>query len=167
MTNIRRYFREGDISFLTHVTHNRQPILIDHFELLWSSIEKAKEENKFEIISWVILPDHFHLVIDPKTNELPNLMKRIKLSFSAKYRKSVEISSGRVWQNRFWDHIIRNEEDLRRHIDYVHYNPVKHGLVNSPKDWRFTSFHDFLNNGDYPADWGVRETMTFDGSFGE
>ncbi len=167
MTNIRRYFQPGDISFLTHVTHDRLPILIEHFDLIWDSVESANKSNPFELISWVALPDHFHLIIDPKENDLSGLMKRIKLSFSAKYRKKIGENTGRVWQNRFWDHIIRDENDLNRHIDYIHYNPVKHGIVSSPKEWKYSSIHKFIEEGVYSEEWGARQRIEIDGDFGE
>jgi len=166
MTNLRRYFRPGDISFLTHVTYGRQPILIKHFELLWTSIDRYKLEKTFDLLSWVVLPDHFHIIIDPRNNNVSDLMKSIKISFSIKYKKLTG-NTGRVWQNRFWDHIIRNDRDLNNHLDYIHYNPVKHGFVHSPGDWKFSSFQDYLKEGLYSPDWGTKEPLNFDGQYGE
>ena len=88
------------------------------------------------------------------------------MSFGKLYLKRTGQESGRVWQNRFWDHIIRDEQDLKNHLDYIHYNPVKHGLANSPFEWKESSFHQFRKQGHYPEDWGVSE-IEFDGEFGE
>ena len=134
MTNIRRFFKKGDYCFLTHVTNNRQPILIEHFDLLSSALTTKITKDDVEIISWVVLPDHIHLLLSQKSNTISNVMKQFKLSFSAKYRIRNKCTSGRIWQNRFWDHIIRDENDLNNHIDYIHFNPVKHGHTNSPWD---------------------------------
>ena len=102
MTNIRRYFRENDIIFVTHVSHNRKPILVANFDLLWKAIETTKQKTQFDLIAWAILPDHFHMIVDPKKNNLSALMKSMKLSFSWHYRQRIEMVKGRVWQNRFW-----------------------------------------------------------------
>ena len=167
MTNIRRYFKAGNIYFLTHVTYDRVPILVDQFDLLWQAIQSARKETPFEFIAWDVLPDHLHMIIDPLDNDLSSLMKRMKLTFSTNYRKRIGMRRGRAWQYRFWDHIIRDHHDLNHHVDYVHYNPVKHGLTVSPLQWEYSSIHDYFKEGFYPEDWGVRELLEFEGFFGE
>ena len=167
MTNIRRYFRANDIIFVTHVSHNRMPILVDNFDLLWKAIETTKLKTQFNIIAWAVLPDHFHLIVDPKKNDLSSLMKRIKLSFSWYYRKRVGLVKGRVWQNKFWDHIIRNQEDLNKHIDYIDINPVKHGFIANAVEWKYSSIRQYFENGYYSKDWGSSERLSFVGEFGE
>ena len=167
MTYIRRYFKPGNTCFLTHVTYQRMPILVGHFDLLWQTLESANETSRLGIIAWVVLPDHFHLVMDPFDNDLSKHMKRVKLSFSTNYRKRMGLRKGRVWQYRFWDHIIRDQVDMNRHVDYIHYNAVKHGLVTSPFQWQFSSIHSYFNKGLYQHDWGVKEPKRFEGSFGE
>ena len=167
MTNIRRYFKDGDIVFLTHITLNRQPILIDNFNLLWSSINSQQNQHNFDLIAWAILPDHFHILLEYKSDDISNLMRRIKLSFSSKYRKKYNIAKGRIWQFRFYDHIIRDQEDLNRHIDYIHYNPLKHKLVDEPIKWQYSSFNKYYEDGFYSNDWGVNKPLNFDGKFGE
>ena len=167
MTNIRRYFRPNDISFLTHVTQDRAPILVDHFDLWESAVRTIRERNHFELLAWVVLPDHCHLLIDPSENDISAVMRRIKLSFSSAYRLRVGAYRKRVWQHRFWDHIIRDEDDLRRHFDYIHYNPVKHGFVTSACRWMYSSFAEWMKNAYYAEDWGVVEPPGIDGEFGE
>jgi putative transposase len=83
------------------VTHDRQPILLDHFDLLWNSIAAIQSKSPFELIAWVVLPDHMHLLIDPKAEDISQLMKRIKLSFSTRLRKRERVDCGRYWQYRF------------------------------------------------------------------
>ena len=166
MTNIRRYFQPGDISFLTHVTYNRIPILIEYFDLLWNPIEMHQQHGSFDLMAWVVLPDHFHVLISARDEDISNLMRKIKLSFSTNYRKIIGRRQMRIWQYRFWDHIIRNQEDLNQHIDYIHYNPAKHGLVSDPGHWRYSSFQDYKKQGAYEPGWGAKETG-FDGEYGE
>jgi len=167
MTMIRRYFRTGNIYFTTHVTHDRVPILVDNFDLLWTSIQGTLEEGLDGLKAWVVLPDHCHFLIDPGSGNLSGMMRRVKLSFSARYRKRIGMVKGRIWQFRFWDHIIRDTTDMNRHIDYIHYNPVKHGLVLDPLAYRYSSFQKFFGAGYYSQGWGIRETMTFGGLYGE
>jgi len=167
MSNIRRYFRPGDYSFLTHVTYKRIPILIDNFDLWQKAFDDIREKFPFELIAWVVLPDHFHIILEFDTDEVSNLMRRIKLSFSMNFRKRKRMRRGRIWQYRFWDHIIRDQLDINRHIDYIHYNPVKHGLVNDPFDYRYSSLNEYLQRGLYTRDWGIKESINFEEEFGE
>jgi putative transposase len=167
MTNIRRFFRENDTIFVTHVTYNRLPILIDNFELLWKAIESTKKKNEFVVVAWVVLPDHFHMIVEPNKNNLSDLMKSMKLTFSAHYRKRTGIRRGRVWQNRFWDHIIRDQVDLNKHIDYIHYNAVKHRLIANATDWKFSSISQYYKEGYYSKDRGSIGHLSFEGEFGE
>lgn len=129
------------------------------------SVNGIKNKLDFKVIAWVINPDHFHMIIDPKKNNLSEIVKRIKLSFSKKYKYRHSIGPGRIWQNRFWDHIIRNETDFNRHIDYIHFNPVKHNLVKSPFQYKFSSIHKFRNF--YEDDWGAKTVLKFEEDYGE
>jgi putative transposase len=113
------------------------------------------------------MPDHFHIIIDPLENEISNTMQRIKMGFATRYRKRKGLKSGRVWQNRFWDHILRNESDMNRHIDYIHYNPVHHGYNKSPFTWKHSSIHEYLKSGQYMPDWGIIENISLNEDFGE
>jgi putative transposase len=167
MTNIRRYFREGDFSFLSHVTHDRRQILLEHITLFHQAVKDVQGVLPFEFVAWVILPDHFHVLIDPKANSVSDIMKRIKLKFSGFYRSHNKLTSGRLWQYRFWDHVIRDQDDLNRHIDYIHYNPVKHGLVSDPFIYEESSIHRFIREGLYTRDWGSTDDPTERGDYGE
>ena len=167
MSKLRRYFKFGDIIFITNVTYNRIPILIEHYNLLAESLEKINKVSPFDIIAKVILPDHFHVVLDPLNNNPSTLLQRIKMSFGVSYRIRMKMKSGRIWQNRFWDHIIRDQNDLNNHINYIHYNPVKHGFVTKPIDWKYSSFHEYRNQGVYAQDWGSIEPDNIEGEFGE
>jgi putative transposase len=167
MSNLRRYHKEGNIYFITNVTYGRKPILVDNVDLFWDSVESVKRQANFEFIAYAILPDHFHVLIDPIDFEISKLLQKIKMSFGVRFRTSRNIRSGRVWQNRFWDHIIRNQSDMNRHIDYIHYNPVKHGLAKSPFDWKYSSIHAYKVRGYYSEDWGRENVADVVGQYGE
>jgi len=143
------------------------PILIENYNLLSESFEKVKKATPFDIIAQVILPDHFHIVFDPLNNNPSTLLQRIKMSFGNSYRIKMKMKGGRIWQNRFWDHIIRDQDDLNNHIDYIHYNPVKHGFAANPADWKYSSVHEYIKQGVYTKDWGVVEPKGLEGDFGE
>ncbi|MEW5925645.1 MAG: transposase [Candidatus Zixiibacteriota bacterium] len=157
---------EGHLYFITNVTYKRMPFLTEHIDLLFDALNSVKAKMSFYNIAYVVLPDHFHMIIDPLSNDISEIMKRIKLSFSKKYRYITKYH-GRIWQYRFWDHIIRNQQDFNRHIDYIHYNPVKHGMINNPSKYKYSSMHEFINNGYYQSDWGLQEIDFVDHDFGE
>jgi len=142
------------------------PVLIDNADLMQDALIRHSQQMPFDISAYVILPDHFHAVIDCQGHDLSEIMRKIKLSFSKQYRFRIETDHGVVWQKRFWDHIIRDQNDLNRHIDYIHYNPVKHGLVDSPSNWKYSSIHAYYEEGFYDKAWGKRE-MEYAGDFGE
>ena len=119
------------------------------------------------MIAWAVLPDHWHCIINPGDNNLSSLMKKMKLSFAQNYLKRRGAQSGRTWHNRYWDHIIRDEEDMNRHLDYIHYNPVKHGLVTSSGRYPHSSFAEYVKNGSYAPDWGTIDSVKIEGEFGE
>lgn len=119
----------------------------------------------FESIAWVLLPDHLHTIWRlPETDSNFGLrwarIKQLVTRTCLDHSQSTNVSESRttrregsIWQRRFWEHTIRDESDLRRHIDYIHYNPVKHGYAAKPADWPYSTFHRFVRNGVYPKDW--------------
>jgi len=167
MSILKRYYFEGQIYFVTNITKNRKRILINNIDILKTAFKTSMTKIPYKLVAYVFLPNHFHIIIDPGENNLSDIMHRIKLSFSSRYRKRNELFKSQVWQRRFWDHVIRNQEDLNRHLDYIHYNPVKHGYVKSPFLWQETSLHKFYEEEYYPQDWGEKETLDFEGEFGE
>jgi putative transposase len=167
MTNIRRYKEDRTVYFLTHIVDGRQPILIEQIDLLKQAWNGLLGSDGFTMIAWVALPDHVHMVVDTMGGDISLLTRRWKLRFSSRYRARMCLRSGRVWQYRFWDHVIRDESDLSHHIDYVHFNPVRHNYVDRAVDWEHSSFERYLNAGLYGDDWGVRERPSFDGRYGE
>ncbi len=166
MSKLLRFYQPGQACFITSVTVHRQPLLVRHVQMLIRATRRAEGKCPFTVVAWVVLPDHFHLLLDVPSGETSAIMRRIKLSFSAQYKQRTGFV-GPVWQHRYWDHIIRSPEDLNRHIDYIHYNPVKHGLVRSPSDYRLSSFKMFCRLGQYDLDWRASESSFADQSFGE
>ncbi len=148
------------------VTYQRKPILIDNIEILRTAFEMAKTVYDFEIYASVVLPEHLHLVLNPQNiKEYPKIIRAIKYNFS-KMIKDGGIAippyakfSTNIWQRGYWEHTIRDEEDLYKHLDYIHYNPIKHGLAESAKDWAFSSFNKFVKMNYYEENWYCKDNF--------
>ena len=134
------------------MTYERRPFILDNVDLLWEAVDSAHMKDDFDLIAWAILPDHFHFLLDVKNSNISNIMQRTKLSYSMRFRKRYG-SNGKVWQRGFWDHIIRDEKDLNNHLNYIHYNPVKHNLAKCPHEWPYSTFHKWMKNGYYQQEW--------------
>ncbi|MDP2965224.1 MAG: transposase [Pelolinea sp.] len=160
MSNIRRYYVPDSIVFITTVTKNRKPLFLNkqNQEILYFTIDNAMKIHSFEIIAEVLLPDHFHWLLkitDPQDN-FSKVLKCIKGNFTANVKKSNNITGHySLWQQRFWDHVIRNEKDLKNHLDYIHWNPFKHGYVIDPGKWENSSLYKWINMCVYEKDWGI------------
>lgn len=180
MSDYRRPKITGATYFFTVVTEERQPILTtDAVRVaLREAIQQAKTTLPFQVDAWALLPDHLHCIWTLPEGD-SNYSARwaiIKRHVSSRCVSSVKssISDSRLkrnersfWQRRFWEHQIRDDTDLTRHLDYIHWNPIKHGLVKAVKDWPYSSFHKFVAQGIYPSDWGGGEMAGADGDFGE
>ena len=167
----RRVLIEGASYFFTVVTHDRQPLFRDpqSVQLLSDSIAKTRERHPFEIEAQVILPDHLHAIwaLPDGDTSYATRWRLIKESFTRSYCKRYglpersEIARARgeqpVWQRRFWEHSIRDERDFAAHVDYIHYNPVRHGLVAAPRDWPNSTFANWVERGVYDRTWGSGE----------
>ena len=167
MSKLRRYGDLKDTCFITCVTHQRRQILIEDIDLLKSAFRNVWRHTKFDLLAHVVLPDHFHCIINPRGKDYANIVQRVKMSFGMLYRTKAGMTTGRIWQHRFWDHLIRDQDDMNRHADYIHFNPVKHGFVDRPFDWLHSSIHDDRYKGAYLTDWGFDESLSVEGEFGE
>ena len=160
----------GSTYFFTLVTHNRKPILCEpeNIILLRSSFKRTMEKHPFTIDAIVILPDHLHCIwtLPPKDADFSTRWRLIKSWFSRnchhKYQGIISDSRKKkqekaIWQRRFWEHLIKDKKDFINHLNYIHYNPVKHALVSSVKDWQYSSFHRYVQRGVYKSDWGNME----------
>ena len=152
----KRLFVPNSLIFVTVVTKYRQKILIENIAYLRKAFSMAKHWNNFRIIAIIINHDHFHMIIQPEDIRLyPKIVGNIKSTFTKISPLSYTVNKkgeANIWQRRFWEHTIRNEEDLYKHIDYIHYNSVKHYAIE-PKKWPFSSFHKFVKAGYYPQNW--------------
>jgi putative transposase len=177
MPDYLRYSLDHCPVFLTVKTLPAHPALIEHHAALRRAFETCRTRHTFEIIAVVLLPDHFHLLMGlPATDE--DYSKRVSV-IKALFSKSISadnetLSASRtarrergLWQRRFYDHIIRDEGDLQRHIDYIHINPVKHGYVARAADWPHSSFHRYVRDGVYPLNWADDGKPTGGADFGE
>ncbi len=164
MSNLRRYYATGQVYFTTHVTYRRAPILAGNELLLLDAFNRVRRRHSFLLLAWAIMPDHFHAILIPRYNDLSEIARRVKLSFSYRYKRIRADRRGRLWQYRFWDHVIRDDEDMRRHTQYIHFNPVKHGLVEDPAAYPWSSYHRFCEDGEGPV---VKDVIAGQGEFGE
>jgi putative transposase len=156
-----RFQNPGGCYFFTVVTEARRPLLIDHIADLRRAVQITQRRHPFEIDAIVVLPDHLHTIWRlPEDDNDPSkrwrVLKRLFSSALPAFPRSASMQRKResgVWQRRFWSRGIRNESDWRRHLEYIHYNPVKHGYCASPADWPYSSFARMVAAGFYPADW--------------
>ncbi|HEX5353704.1 MAG TPA: transposase [Rhodanobacteraceae bacterium] len=164
MPNYRRALVPGAVYFFTVVTCRRKPLLASPsaVQTLRESIATVRHILPFTINAWVVLPDHMHAiwVLPDGDSGYSTRWGRIKAEFTR--CSGIQHISGRglhadVWQPRFREHLIRNERDAAAHMDFLHFNPVKHGLVTRVQDWPYSSFHRYVREGLYPADWGGSE----------
>lgn len=163
----RRLRFKGGIYFFTVVTYERMPILTipENLQLLKQAFERVRQSRPFKLIAIVVLPDHMHSLwsLPEEDDDFSTRWRLIKTYFSKSYMGSCtsDITLSRrsknektIWQRRFWEHLIRDNDDLAQHLDYIHLNPVKHGFVTSPEDWPYSSFRWFMQKGYYSEDFG-------------
>jgi putative transposase len=179
MATFRRSTVAGATYFFTVNAHQRQKVLTKppFYQALKQSLEAVKKRYPFAIEAFVLLPNHLHCIwtlpeSDADYSMRWNIIKRgvsqqvrdlIAAPVSPSRRKRGELG---LWQRRFWEHQIRNELDFEKHVEYIHWNPVKHGYVKRVRDWPYSSFHRFVERGIYPLDWAGGPGMD-DGAFGE
>jgi putative transposase len=179
MPSYRRYYVPGGTYFFTVVSHQRRPFLAEprSRQCLHEAFEKIRQKWPFAIVAISLMPDHLHTIwtLPPEDAKYSLRWKRIKEEFTRTYlaaggrelpQSESRMRQGQrgIWQKRFWEHTCRDEEDLKRCLDYVHYNPKKHGLVTSLADWPWSSFHRFVELGEYPREWGKEDPCPGDDS---
>jgi len=155
MSNYKRIYLPNYSYYLTVVTHERQPLLIEHIALLRDSFRRSKKSYDYSIDAIVILPDHFHMVMTPtKPEEYSKIITAIKRNFVYGLDKASKVQAKQrltasnqkrqhsgIWQRRFYEHTIRDEKDLHNILTYMHNNPTKHGLTQNPNDWQYSSWY--------------------------
>ena len=170
MRTYQRLRIDGACYFFTvNLAQREGNLLILHIEHLREAFRQTRQDHPFEINAIVILPEHLHCIwqLPESDSDYSTRWRLIKSRFSMAIPKTERISNSRIgkgergiWQRRYWEHAIRDERDLQNHVDYIYYNPVKHGLVSQVKDWPYSSFYQWVkrghyqeNRGDPPADF--------------
>jgi putative transposase len=176
MVMYRRNIVPGARYFFTVTLLDRASrLLVEQIADLRAAFHAARAQRPFTVDAVVILPDHLHCVWTLPEGDADYALRwrEIKSRFSRRAPQGEQRSKGRlnkgergIWQRRYWEHTLRDEWDVERHIDYIHYNPVKHGHVARVADWPFSSFHRFARRGVYPTDWGGTGAP-MEGNFGE
>jgi putative transposase len=175
-----RYRRAGvpgaSYFFTVNLAERSRTLLVDHADVLRAVIREVRSRHPFRIDAMVLLPDHLHTIWTlPKNNkDFSARWMLIKTGFSRRlpvgeWRNRSRVSKGErgIWQRRFWEHLIRDEKDYEHHVDYIHYNPVKHGYVARPVDWPHSSIHRFITRGIINPDWADGDRYETDNKFGE
>ena len=147
MRNVRRFDPEGRPVFITQVCRDRAPMLRGLEALVLSVMHELRRESGYRVYAHVILPDHMHLLVGGG-HGFSRFMQSLKL------RVVRRAGRGRFWQDRFLDHVIRDEVDLRNHLDYLYYNPVRHRYAATPEEHPFSSFRRYQARGWYMPRWG-------------
>ena len=150
MVAYRRYYIKGGTRFFTvNLKDRRSRLLTERIALFRYSISVVNQRRPFIINAWVVLPEHLHCIwtLPNNDDDFSSRWRDIKGCFSRTLKRQ------HIWQPRFWEHAIRDEEDYRRHVDYIYINPLKHGWVTQVIDWPFSTFHRDVQRGLYPANW--------------
>ena len=175
MPNYRRAYQPGGSWFFTvNLADRRKRMLVEHYDVLMSVIHVVKRQRPFRLEALVILPDHLHTVwqLPEGDTDFPGRWRAIKSRFSVAMpsgedRTPVQIARAErgIWQRRYWEHLIRDEDEHRAYVDYCYFNPVKHGHTSAVRDWPYSTYHRDVRAGIYARDFDIR----FDGKgiFGE
>ena len=163
----------GATYFFTLTLAQRQSqLLTQHIDLFRQAYQRANTLHPFTTIAICVLPEHLHAIWQMPVDDGDYALRwrMIKSNFSRNFSANQLRSNSKIkhrekgiWQRRYWEHQIRDEIDLQRHVDYIHYNPVKHGYVKQVKDWPHSTFHKFVAQGIYTENWGG---SIDDGAFG-
>lgn len=169
---IRAYVPGGTFFFTVALLDRRRSLLVERIDSLREAFRQVQKQCPFQIEAIVILPDHLHCIwtLPPDEADFSTRWRRIKGIFANSIEAGEHLTERRqakaergIWQRRFWEHMIRDERDWAARIDYIHYNPVKHGHVTQAIDWPYSSFHRFVKVGIYTADWaGTDATRSLD-----
>ncbi len=165
----------GTYFFTVNLLERRRRLLVEHVDALRAAVRSVRDQQLFHIDAWVVLPDHLHCLwtLPPGDADYSRRWKAIKTAFAKAVPREELLSDVRranhergVWQRRFWEHTIRNDRDYAAHMDYICFNPMKHGWVERVVDWPYSSFHRHVRAGNYPVDWGGGG-IEVEGGFGE
>jgi putative transposase len=172
----RRSDAEGGTYFFTvNLADRSSDLLVRGIDKLRTVATRVKSAHPFAMVAWVVLPEHLHAIwrLPQDDAEFSTRWSLIKAGFSRQLERTEQVNPSRatkrergIWQRRFWEHQIRDDTDLAHHVDYIHYNPVKHGWVERPVDWPHSSLHAYIARGSVTSDWGALPDEKPDG-YGE
>ena len=160
----------GTYFFTVNLRDRRSNLLTTYIDALRNAVRNVRQRTPFHIDAWVVLPDHLHCLwtLPEGDADFPGRWHRIKMGFTkaipnTESRSPMMTHRGErgLWQRRYWEHTIRDERDYAAHMDYIHFNPVKHGHAPHPADWPCSTFHRCVAQGLYPADWTVMADTDF------
>lgn len=160
--------------FTANLADRRAGLLVEHIDALRDALQRVKRAHPFRIDAMVVLPDHLHALwtLPRDDADFPTRWMLIKAGFSRHIPRSERRSPSRVakeergiWQRRYWEHLIRDERDFARHVEYIHFNPVKHGLVKRTVEWPYSTIHRYVRLGAINPDWASDEEE--ESGFGE
>jgi putative transposase len=164
MSKLRRFPTHGHPVFLTLVCAERAPLLRAEWSarLFLDCLRGVRAVAPFQMHGYVVLEDHVHLLLTPIEGCFDRLTHALKVRFA--YRHAMQVGGRRqaVWQARYWDHVVRDARDLAAHLDYIHINPVKHGLASRANDWPWSSFQAHVQRGMYAPDWAADPALEGD-----
>lgn len=161
----------GTFFFTVNLLDRRSDLLVTHINALRAAVRRVRARVPFRIEAWVVLPDHLHCIwtLPAGDSDFPGRWRAIKIAFAkslsaSEPRSQVMAARGErgIWQRRYWEHTIRDQRDFATHFDYVHFNPVKHGLVEHPAEWPYSTFRRCVARGLYPAGWAGGGDEPFD-----
>jgi putative transposase len=171
----RRHRVAGATYFFTvNLLDRNSTLLVDQVDVLRHVVARVRALMPFHIDGWIVLPDHLHCLwtLPEHDGDFPKRWQAIKMGFSRRISPGEPLSASRrirgergIWQRRYWEHTIRDERDYAAHMDYIHFNPAKHGYATRPVDWKFSSFHRSVRQGLYPVTWTASNGR--DGEWGE
>ena len=157
MVNYRRNRIPGACYFFTVTLRDRKSDLLTRYvDILRASFRKTMIKTPFRIEAIVVLPDHLHTIwtLPDGDDNYQGRWRSIKSTFTFRLRKHLQLDIPSPWQTRYWEHTLRDERDYQNHMDYIHFNPVKHGHSKRVRDWPHSSFHQYVRQGLYPPQWG-------------
>jgi putative transposase len=163
VTEYRRLRVEGGCYFLTVALRDRRGrLLVERVEVLREAVRRVRTVRPFVVDAWVVLPEHMHMLwtLPEGDADFSTRVRLIKDGFTRGVGGGGWISASRakrgeqgIWQRRFWEHAMRDERDYAACVDYIHFNPVRHGLVRGVAEWPYSTFLRCVRKGMYPADW--------------
>ena len=173
MPNYQRVWNPGGTYFFTVnlLQRHNNDLLVQQIDVLRKNVQQVRTDHPFKIHAWVVLPEHLHCIIELPSgdSDFATRWRLIKMGFSKALPNTEKQSMSRlkrgergIWQRRYWEHLIRDDADYRAHMDYVHINPVKHGLVKQVSDWPYSTFHKLVKDGIYPSDWSGGDETALD-----